>query len=74
MKMLEIKELTTKEIQERVTAEKDTLVRVKLNHVVSNMDNPMKIKHTRKDIARMLTELQSRKINESKKSSLTHGK
>ncbi len=68
MKMLEIKELTTKEIQERVAAEKDTLVRIKLNHVISSMDNPMKIKYTRKDIARLLTELRFRQLNESKKS------
>jgi large subunit ribosomal protein L29 len=68
MKMLEIKELTTKEIEERVAAEKDTLVKLKLNHVVSAMDNPMKIKYTRKDIARLLTELRFRQLNESKKS------
>ncbi len=74
MKMVEIKELTTKEIQERVAAEKDSLVRIKLNHVVSTMDNPMKIKHTRKDIARMLTELHNRQLIESKKSSQTNGK
>jgi len=74
MKMSEIKELTTKEIQERIDAEKDTLVKYKLNHVVSNMDNPMKMKHTRKDIARLMTELRHRTINELNKSALKHGK
>jgi large subunit ribosomal protein L29 len=68
MKMTEIKELTTKEIQERVAAEKETLVRYKLNHVVSTIDNPMKIKHSRKDIARLLTELGRRNLNDQKKS------
>lgn len=56
MKTAEIKELTTKEIQERLDAEKETLVRMKLNHVVSPLDNPMKIKFARKNIARLMTE------------------
>ena len=55
MKTAEIKELATKEIKERIDAEKDVLVRLKLNHVVSPLDNPMKIKYARKNIARLLT-------------------
>jgi large subunit ribosomal protein L29 len=57
MKTAEIKELTVKEINERIDAEKDVLVRMKLNHVVSPLDNPMKIKYARKNIARLLTVL-----------------
>jgi len=57
MKTAEIKELTVKEIKERIDAEKDMLVRLKLNHVVSPLDNPMKIKYARKNIARLLTVL-----------------
>jgi large subunit ribosomal protein L29 len=66
MKNAEIKELTTKEIQERIDAEKETLVRMKLNHVVSHLDNPMKIKFSRKNIARLMTELHSRSLNNQK--------
>jgi len=66
MKNAEIKELTTKEIQERINAEKETLIRMKLNHVVSHLDNPMKIKHSRKNIARLMTELGSRSLNNQK--------
>jgi large subunit ribosomal protein L29 len=57
MKTAEIKELTVKEIKERIDAERDVLVRMKLNHVVSPLDNPMKIKYARKNIARLLTVL-----------------
>jgi len=56
MKTAEIRELKSKEIQERIDAEKEMLVRMKLNHVVSPLDNPMKIKYARKNIARLLTE------------------
>jgi large subunit ribosomal protein L29 len=60
MKTAEIKEFTTKEIQERIDAERDTLVRLRLNHVVSPLDNPMKIRVARKNVARLMTELTKR--------------
>jgi large subunit ribosomal protein L29 len=63
MKTAEIKELSTKEIQERIDAEKDSLVRIKLNHVVSPLDNPLKIRHARKNIARLMTEMGQRSNN-----------
>jgi large subunit ribosomal protein L29 len=59
-----VKELTTKEIQERMVAEKEHLVRLKLNHSISPLDNPMTIKETRKAIARFATELRQREINQ----------
>ncbi len=66
MKTAEIKELSTKELQERIDAEKDTIVRMKLNHAVSTLDNPMKIRYSRKNIARMLTELRRRTLTDQK--------
>ena len=60
MKMSEIKEFTTKELEERIETEKNTLVRLRLSHAVSPLDNPMKLKFARKDIARMMTELNKR--------------
>ncbi len=64
MKTREIKELTTKEIQERLLAEKEQLVRLKLNHSISPLDNPLTIKETRRTIARYATELRQREINQ----------
>ena len=66
MKTAEIKELSTKEIQERIDTEKDILVRMKLNHTISTMDNPLKIRTTRRNIARMMTELRRRTLNDQK--------
>jgi large subunit ribosomal protein L29 len=67
MKTAEIRELTTKEIAERIDAEKTVLIKLKMNHAVSPLDNPMKIKHTRKDIARMMTEMRKRQLSENRK-------
>jgi large subunit ribosomal protein L29 len=62
MKTSEIRELTTKELEERIEAEKLMLTKLKINHAISPLDNPMKIRHTRRDIARMLTELRKRQL------------
>jgi large subunit ribosomal protein L29 len=64
MKMSEVKELSTPELKERVELEKNTLVKMRLNHAVSPLDNPVKLKYVRKDIARLLTELRKRELAE----------
>lgn len=68
MKNSEIKELTTKELEERIDTEKAHLTRLKLNHAVSPLDNPLKIKEARKNVARMKTELRKRELNENSNS------
>lgn len=68
MKSSEIRELTTKELEERIDTEKSHLIRLKLNHAVSPLDNPLKIQETRKSIARMKTELRNRELNENSNS------
>jgi large subunit ribosomal protein L29 len=64
MKTREIKELSTKEIQERLGADKELLARMTLNHSISPLDNPMQIKAMRKTIAKLNTELRQREINQ----------
>ena len=63
MKTREIKELTDKEIQERLDTEKDNLARLKMNHAISPLDNPLQIKDVRRTIARFATELRQREMN-----------
>ncbi len=55
-----IRELTSGEILERLDEEKRQLTKLKLNHAVSPLENPNKIKAYRKTIARLETELRSR--------------
>ena len=66
MKNSEIKELTTKEIVERIDVEKDKLTRMKLNHAVSPLDNPITLKEVRRNIARLNTEVRKRELTENK--------
>ena len=68
MKIKEIKELSTSEIEERIDTEKNLLLKLRMNHAVSPLDNPLKIPATKRNIARLKTELRQRMINEKQKS------
>jgi len=63
MKTREIRELNKQEIQERLDAQKEQLVRLKMNHAISPLDNPLQIKEVRRTIARLATELRQRDNN-----------
>ncbi len=63
MNKAEIKELSTKELNERLEAAVVALNQLEINHSVSPLDNPTKITHERKMIARIKTELRSRELN-----------
>jgi large subunit ribosomal protein L29 len=58
-----IRELTTGEILERLDEEKKQIIKLKLNHAVSPLENPNKIKTYRKTIARLKTELRRRVLS-----------
>ena len=60
MKIAEVRELSDKELNETLDAERTALDQMVLNHSVSPLDNPTKIKEKRRDIARFLTELRQR--------------
>ena len=63
MKTSEIKELSTADALERIQAEKDTLLRMKMNHAITPLENPQVIKRVRRNIARLKTILRQREIN-----------
>ncbi|MCD6354334.1 MAG: 50S ribosomal protein L29 [Prolixibacteraceae bacterium] len=65
MKTSEIKELTSKEIVERIQTEQENLIRLRLNHAVSPLENPFDIKESRTTIARLKTILRERELNEN---------
>lgn len=65
MKISEIKELTKNEIVEKLQLESENLVRLKMNHAVSPLDNPMKIQVSRKNVARLKTVLRERELKEN---------
>jgi large subunit ribosomal protein L29 len=65
MKTSEIKELANKEIIEKIQLQEESLIRMKMNHAINPLDNPMKIKETRRNIARLKTILRARELNKN---------
>ena len=63
MKIKEVRELETKDLAERIKAEVAKYNQMKLNHAFTPRENPSQIKATRRDIARMKTELHQRELN-----------
>ncbi|MCD6179985.1 MAG: 50S ribosomal protein L29 [Bacteroidales bacterium] len=67
MKNSEIRELSTKDIHERLEDARLQLTKAKLNHAVSPLENANVLKEMRATVARLLTELTSRGIAEQSK-------
>ncbi len=63
MKQEEIKQLSNGDLASKIKEEKDSLGKLKLNHTVSPIENPMKITANRKLVARLMTELRSRELD-----------
>jgi large subunit ribosomal protein L29 len=60
MKQSQIKDLSLVELQDLVKEETQVLSKLVFNHTVASIENPMKIRQTRRTIARMKTEIGKR--------------
>ncbi|ALI99505.1 MULTISPECIES: 50S ribosomal protein L29 [Rufibacter] len=63
MKQSEIKALSLNEVKEQLTTERNNLVNLQFAHAISPLENPSRIKLTRKTIARLETQLRSLELN-----------
>lgn len=61
-----IREMSTPDLNDRLEQAREQLVKMRLNHAVSPLDNPNQIRETRKNIARYLTELRRRELEGNK--------
>lgn len=61
IKKEDIKEYSTEELLEKIKSEKVRYTKAKFNHTVTPLDNPLTLREMRRDIARLLTELNERK-------------
>jgi len=68
MKNSEIIDLTKEEIIVKISEEKQFLQKQRMNHAITPLDNPHKLTETKKNIARLNTELSKReKLQTAKK-------
>ena len=60
MKSTVIREMTTEEIGDALLNARESLEKMKMQHAISPLENPMVLKEKRNDVARLLTELSNR--------------
>ena len=67
MKINKIREMSSPELEEELGELKSELFKLRFSLATSGLDNPMKIKEVRKDIAKINTVLTERKLAEENK-------
>lgn len=58
----DLKDLTEVELRDKLSDERSTLTKLRFNHAVSPIENPMMMRSKRKEVARILTELRKREL------------
>lgn len=66
MKINKIREMSSPDLEKELGELKQELFKLKFSLATNGLDNPMKIKEVKKDIAKINTVLTERKIAESK--------
>lgn len=66
MKKEDIKSLSIEELQEKLSQEQEALTKLKFAHAISPIENPMKVRASRRAIARIQTELRAKKLANAK--------
>jgi large subunit ribosomal protein L29 len=69
MKAHDLKQLSDAELQKRIQEEEENLAHLRFQKVIGQLENPMKLGHIRKDIARIKTILRNRQLNPTKQPS-----
>ena len=66
MKINKIREMSSPDLQKELGELKSELFKLRFSLATHGLDNPMKIKEVKKDIARIKTVLTERKLSENK--------
>ena len=66
MKITDIREKTTEELNVELREKKDALLHLRFQHAINQLDNPQKIVETKKDIARIMTAIREKELAEGK--------
>lgn len=67
MKKVDFSQTSTSDLKEKLKDDRSGLDKMRFTHSISPIENPMRIPHTKKVIARVLTELRKRELAETKK-------
>ena len=66
MKMVDIRKLTTKDLNKKLEEDKKELFNLKFSAATGNLEKPHRIKELRHEVAKIKTVIRERELNESK--------
>ena len=61
MKAQVLIDMPENELQDLLVSEREKLIRMKMSHAVSPLENPLQLKFSKKEIARVMTEISKRR-------------
>ena len=61
IEMTEIRQLSDSDLQERIEVEREALAKLRFSHTVAGLESTTALKYKKRDVARLLTELNARK-------------
>ena len=64
MKANEIRKMSVEQLNEKLTGLKKDLFYLRMQHATNQLDNPLKIQETKRDIARVMTVLRELKASD----------
>jgi large subunit ribosomal protein L29 len=60
MKQSEIKSLSLEQLEQRIAAERERILKLQFAHAITPIENPMRIRQSRRLIAQLMTETNAR--------------
>ena len=66
MKNNKIKEMSSQDLEKEISELKTELFKLRFSLATNGLDNPLKIREVRRQIARVKTEIRQRQLNEKK--------
>jgi large subunit ribosomal protein L29 len=62
MKAVELKKLSLEDLKAKLLQEQDALLKLKMAHAITPIENPMRIREARKVVARIQTVIRQKEI------------
>ncbi len=64
MNIKDIRTKTTEELNATLSEKKEALLNLRFQHAINQLDNPLKIVETKKDIAKIMTAIREKELAE----------
>jgi large subunit ribosomal protein L29 len=65
MKQAEISTLSVEELKDRLAGERSSARNMRFAHAISPLENPIRIRQSRKTVARLMTEINKREMSQN---------